>query len=394
MRRAKYLGRISAAISVALISAVLAIAGAGRAEAAQLIANPSLETAAASGTAPASWSTGGWGTNTRTFSWVTTAHTGSRAARVTMSARSSGDAKWFFNHVPVTPSTQYTYSDWYQASVQSQLVAEYRSTTGALSYVWFNNQPASATTWRQATATFTTPANVSTMTVFHLIAANGNLTIDDASLDTAGAPPAPPTVVVSAPTAGSTVSGAAVVLSASTTGAGVLGVQFRVDGVNVGGEDTTAPYSVNWNSTGASNGAHTVSAVARTASTSVTSAGVSVTVSNVVAPPTVVVSAPTAGSTVSGAAVVLSASTTGAGVLGVQFRVDGVNVGGEDTTAPYSVNWNSTGASNGAHTVSAVARTASTSVTSAGVSVTVSNVVAPPTVVVSAPTAGSTVSGA
>jgi peptidoglycan/xylan/chitin deacetylase (PgdA/CDA1 family) len=100
-------------------------------------------------------------------------------------------------------------------------------------------------------------------------------------------------------------------------------------------------------------------------------------VSNTVPSPTVSVSAPTAGSTVSGVAVGLAASTTGVGVLGVQFRVDGVNVGVEDTTVPYGVSWDSTTVSNGSHQVLAVARTAGTPVTSVPVSVTVSNV-APP----------------
>ena len=44
------------------------------------------------------------------------------------------------------------------------------------------------------------------------------------------------------------------------------------------------------------------------------------------------------------------------GVAGVQFKVDGANVGGEDTRA-LLVTWNTTSA-NGAHTLSAVARDA------------------------------------
>src|SRR5436190_875051 len=43
-------------------------------------------------------------------------------------------------------------------------------------------------------------------------------------------------------------------------------------------------------------------------------------------------------------------------VAGVQFKLDGNNLGAEDTTAPYSVPWDTTTASNGSHTLTAVAR--------------------------------------
>jgi hypothetical protein len=44
------------------------------------------------------------------------------------------------------------------------------------------------------------------------------------------------------------------------------------------------------------------------------------------------------------------------GVVGVQFKLDGVNLSAEDTAAPYAMTWDSTTASNGTHTVTAVAR--------------------------------------
>lgn len=96
--------------------------------------------------------------------------------------------------------------------------------------------------------------------------------------------PTPPTVSVTAPASGATVSGAAVTVSANATdNVGVAGVQFKLDGANLGAEDTTAPYSINWNSTAASNGPHTLTAVARDAAGNITtSAGTSVTVNNVV----------------------------------------------------------------------------------------------------------------
>jgi hypothetical protein len=96
-------------------------------------------------------------------------------------------------------------------------------------------------------------------------------------------------------------------------------------------------------------------------------------------PPTVSVTAPVAGTTVTGSSVTLSANATdNVGVSGVQFKVDGNIIGAEDTTSPYSVSWNSTQVTNGSHSISATARDAAgNSTTSSSVSVTVSNAATP-----------------
>src|SRR6202007_45450 len=72
-------------------------------------------------------------------------------------------------------------------------------------------------------------------------------------------------VTVTSPASGSTVGGT-VPVTASVTAVGALtvaGVQFKLDGANLGAEDTSAPYSVPWDTTAASNGSHTLTAVAR-----------------------------------------------------------------------------------------------------------------------------------
>jgi hypothetical protein len=96
-----------------------------------------------------------------------------------------------------------------------------------------------------------------------------------------------PTVSISAPAAGSIVSGTALSVTATASdNVGVAGVQFRIDGSNIGTEDTTAPYSYTWDTTLATNALHTWTAVARDAAgNTTTSAGISVTVNNVVTPP-------------------------------------------------------------------------------------------------------------
>ena len=96
--------------------------------------------------------------------------------------------------------------------------------------------------------------------------------------------------------------------------------------------------------------------------------------------PTVAVTAPTAGSTVSGTTVNVTANASdNDAVAGVQFLVDGAPLGAEDTAAPYAVVWNSWNNVNGPHSLTARARDASgNTTTSAGVNVTVSNTGSPP----------------
>src|SRR5262249_59016238 len=122
----------------------------------------------------------------------------------------------------------------------------------------------------------------------------------------------------------------------------VQNVQFRLDGNNLGGPDTSAPYSVSWNTTGAANGSHTLTAVATALlGLQFTSNAVTVTVSNGpppdTTPPAVNLTAPSNGATVSGTVTVAANASDNVGVAGVQFRLDGANLGAEDATAPYSV---------------------------------------------------------
>lgn len=101
-----------------------------------------------------------------------------------------------------------------------------------------------------------------------------------------GAPPPPdtepPTVTMTAPPNGSTISGTISVSATASDNVGVTGVQFKLDGANLGTEDTGAPYSISWNTTSTSNGLHGLTAVARDASGNMTTSSVTdVTVNNV-----------------------------------------------------------------------------------------------------------------
>jgi hypothetical protein len=93
----------------------------------------------------------------------------------------------------------------------------------------------------------------------------------------------PPTVSLTAPANGATVSGTTVNVAANASDdGGVTQVEFFLDGSTSLGIDTTFPYSVFWNTTTATEGAHSLTARATdTATQTTTSAAVNVTVDNV-----------------------------------------------------------------------------------------------------------------
>jgi hypothetical protein len=205
----------------------------------------------------------------------------------------------------------------------------------------------------------------------------------------------PPTVTVTAPANNANVardSSVAITATATDSASSVSKVDFYIDGGLVQ-TDTTSPYSYTWNTTGVTLGAHTIQAKATDALNNLGSSAVTnVTVADQTGP-TVSLTAPSNGSIVNGSATnVSSTAADNIGVVGVQFKLDGVNLGLEDTASPYSVAWNTTTATNAAHTLTAVARDAAgNTTTSSSVSVTVDN--AAPTVSITSPTANSNVSG-
>src|SRR5439155_3509837 len=55
-----------------------------------------------------------------------------------------------------------------------------------------------------------------------------------------------PTVALTAPTAGATVTGTIAITATAADNAGIVGVQFQLDGMNLGPEVTAVPYAISW----------------------------------------------------------------------------------------------------------------------------------------------------
>jgi len=107
-----------------------------------------------------------------------------------------------------------------------------------------------------------------------------------ATFKPAGAPPVPPptpppTVSLTSPAAGTNIVGSVAVSATASDAGGIAGVQFRLDGLNLGAEVTTSPYSISWDTTTVVDGSHSLTAIARnTAGLTTTSSPVTVTVAN------------------------------------------------------------------------------------------------------------------
>lgn len=281
----------------------------------------------------------------------------------------------------------------------------------------------------------------------------------------------PPSATISSPAEGATLSGIAAITADVTDDFGVAGVQFKLGNTNLGGEDTTAPYSVDWNTTSTLNGPQILTVVATDSAGNVTtSSPITVTVNNppkititspapnqniadtsvtvtytksgdwlagdgkhahfrldggatkmdfdtdgnqsytfsnvpggnhtleaivadgshieqagtgmsvnftTIAPdtiaPTISVTSPAEGATVQNTITLSADASDDREVVGVQFLLDGTNLGSEDTTAPYTFSWNTISVSNGAHTISARARDSVNQTTSAVVNINVQN---------------------
>jgi len=289
----------------------------------------------------------------------------------------------------VGKSTSYTATtgDWIDSTDSGTFTLNTVGTTGALNLASassLNSNPLGTYTWGVTSGSIIidtangTAHNGTTIPTLDQRGATRSGTTDIGAFEYGGGgllDVSAPTASTTAPASGAVVSGTAVTLSADASDdVSVAGVKFYVNNVLIGSEDISSPYAITWDSTATSSGAKSLVAVARDSSNNyATSSAVSFTLDNSGA--TVSVTAPTASAYVAGATVTLSADATDdVGVSGVKFYINNVLIGSEDTSAPYSLVWDSTATSSGAKSIVAVARDSSNNqATSSAVSFIVDN---------------------
>jgi len=201
-----------------------------------------------------------------------------------------------------------------------------------------------------------------------------------AAFKPAVAGPPPPKLIITAPTEGGTTFGNAFGVTYTTTGdlSQVNHTHWQLDANPV---VMDLSFDGVFSFSGVHVGAHTLNAWLVRADHSAITGSDATPVHFTVAVdpsdptlPTVSITAPAGGATVSGVVTVTANASDNTGVYGVQFKLDGAVLGAEDLVSPYATDWDTATATNGSHVLTAVARDAAGNErTSASVNVTVLN---------------------
>ena len=170
----------------------------------------------------------------------------------------------------------------------------------------------------------------------------------------------PPSVSISSPADGATVSGPVAITAIATDDNGVTQVEFFVDGTSIGvGTNGGDGWSVTWDTTSVIDGSYTLSATATDTGGKTASDSISVTVQNGTTtdtPPTVSITAPADGATVSGSVTVTADATDDNEGLQVEFFVGSTSIGiDNDGSDGWTASWVTTDFSDGEYTVEATA---------------------------------------
>lgn len=191
----------------------------------------------------------------------------------------------------------------------------------------------------------------------------------------------PPAVTIDSPAAGATVSGIVTIATTASDSYGIAETNF-FGNTNTLGRRTSAPWALTWNTQQMTDGPVRLRVQTRDYAGNTTEREVNVTIANGApdfSAPTVVITSPASDSTVSGNVTVIATASDNETVASVQFSLDGAPLQAADTTAPYSLTWNSATVADGAHVLSALATDAAGNVSPrATVTVNVNNS-APPT---------------
>jgi hypothetical protein len=158
-------------------------------------------------------------------------------------------------------------------------------------------------------------------------------------------------VAITSPSAGATVSGAIAVQARAGDNVGIASVAVYLDGTPVA-TASSASISWSWNTLTATNGTHTLQAFATDTSGNTVNTQITVTVNNVTdtTTPSIVITAPANGATVSRTLSVSVNTTDDVGVVRVELYVDGRLIA-TSTSAPFTNSWNPRKAANGVHTL-------------------------------------------
>ena len=197
-----------------------------------------------------------------------------------------------------------------------------------------------------------------------------------------------PTAALTTPAQSASVRGTVQVSATASDNLGVARVEFYAEGTLIG-TDTSSPFEVSWNSAALADGYRVLNAKAYDSAGNSGSSSLLVSLDNT--PPDVAITSPAQEAFLRGTAVLTAAASDTQGMSRVEFY-DGTTLLGTDFTSPHQLSWNTAGAANGAHTLTAKAFDSAGNVrTSASVTVTLDN--SAPTTALGTPAQNASVRG-
>ena len=201
-----------------------------------------------------------------------------------------------------------------------------------------------------------------------------------------------PTVSFTSPAAGAIVRGSVSLSASATDNVGVTKVEFYEGSTRLG-TDTLAPFTASWGTASGPNGGRTVTARAYDAAGNIGVTERTVVVDNDILDPSVTLTSPTEGATLTGTVTFSATANDDKGVTRVAFFIGTIQAG-TDTTAPYTFNYNTRILPSGPKVLTARAYDAAGNMgVSQSVNVTFDNDLSAPTTSLTSPAAGSTLTG-
>src|SRR5271155_3281632 len=337
-------------------------------------------TVAASGTAPLTYqwlmngaAISGATVTSYTTPATTTANSGSTFAVVVTNSTgsiTSNAATLTVNPAPVAPSITTQPASVTVTAGQTATFTVVASGTAPLTYQWqLNGAAISGATGTSYTTPATTTANSGSKYVVVVTNSTGSATSNAGTLTVNPAPVAPS--ISTQPASVTVTAGQTATFTVVASGTAPLTYQWQQNGAAISGA-TASSYTTPATTT-ADNGSTFVVVVTNSAGNA-TSSAATLTVTPDTTPPTVSITSPASGATVSATITVNASASDNVAVANVQLQVDGANSGAADTSSPYNLSLNTTTLSNGSHSLTAVATdTSGNKATSTAIAITVSN---------------------
>lgn len=145
-----------------------------------LIPNASVETGV--GSYPESWSREKVGNNVSIFQYTSNGQDGKKSISINMTQYISGHSGWFFNPLNISSSTTYTYSEYYKATIPTEIYIRVKNSNGLTNDIILGQVDLS-NEWKKISFDFTTPIDAKTITIIHKAKAVGILQTDNFSLN-------------------------------------------------------------------------------------------------------------------------------------------------------------------------------------------------------------------